>query len=416
MQFSNIKCKSMQFENIENTNLMKVTLSIVHPGLNDKGTFISENAIRNAEESIKNKPILAYILRDDEGNVEDFDTHNMDVKLVEVGNGYELKTHYVEVPIGVISESCNPRYVNIDGIEYFQCDGYVWRNYGNGAAELIEDNEFKSVSMEIQILDGEFDKHNDIYTINNYVYEGVTVLGDHVLPGIGGAKIQKYSVCTDYKDALADIYKEIYSLERKEASMETEIIKEEVQSEEVVEETTEIVEDNEQETVMETVEEAEEQVVEVEENVVEETEEEVVEEETESLDVFSNILEEVPSTLKEVANIIGEKFSAMNEELNELREFKSKIDLEELKGQVDEISNKYDLDVDTTELKEKAITKDITLEQFEKELKVLFAEKVLENGKFSKEIKEEPAKVTVTSHEEEKSIYGGLFEKHGLNK
>ena len=93
MQFSNIKCKSMQFENIENTNLMKVTLSIVHPGLNDKGTFISENAIRNAEESIKNKPILAYILRDDKGNVEDFDTHNMDVKLVEEGNGYELKTH-----------------------------------------------------------------------------------------------------------------------------------------------------------------------------------------------------------------------------------------------------------------------------------------------------------------------------------
>lgn len=412
MQFSNIKCKSMQFENIENTNLMKVTLSIVHPGLNDKGTFISENAIRNAEESIKNKPILAYILRDDEGNVEDFDTHNMDVKLVEVGNGYELKTHYVEVPIGVISESCNPRYVNIDGIEYFQCDGYVWRNYGNGAAELIEDNEFKSVSMEIQILDGEFDKHNDIYTINNYVYEGVTVLGDHVLPGIGGAKIQKYSVCTDYKDALADIYKEIYSLERKEASMETEIIKEEV-VEEVVEEATEIVENNEQETVMETIEETEEQVVEVEENVIEETEE-VVEEETESLDVFSNILEEVPSTLKEVANIIGEKFSAMNEELNELREFKSKIDLEELKVQVDEISNKYELDVDTTELKEKAITKDITLEQFEKELKVLFAEKVLENAKFSKEVKEEPAKVTVTSHEEEKSIYGGLFEKHGL--
>ena len=414
MQFSNIKCKSMQFENIENTNLMKVTLSIVHPGLNDKGTFISENAIRNAEESIKNKPILAYILRDDEGNVEDFDTHNMDVKLVEVGNGYELKTHYVEVPIGVISESCNPRYVNIDGIEYFQCDGYVWRNYGNGAAELIEDNEFKSVSMEIQILDGEFDKHNDIYTINNYVYEGVTVLGDHVLPGIGGAKIQKYSVCTDYKDALADIYKEIYSLERKEASMETEVIKEEV-VEEVVEEATEIVENNEQETVMETIEETEEQVVEVEENVIEETEE-VVEEETESLDVFSNILEEVPSTLKEVANIIGEKFSAMNEELNELREFKSKIDLEELKVQVDEISNKYELDVDTTELKEKAITKDITLEQFEKELKVLFAEKVLENAKFSKEVKEEPAKVTVTSHEEEKSIYGGLFEKHGLNK
>ena len=65
-------------------------------------------------------------------------------------------------------------------------------------------------------------------------------------------------------------------------------------------------------------------------------------------------------------------------------------------------------------IKEKAIAKDITLDQFEKVLKVLFAEKVLENGKFSKDVKEEPAKVTVTSHEEDKTIYGGLFEKHGL--
>lgn len=123
----------------------------------------------------------------------------------------------------------------------------------------------------------------------------------------------------------------------------------------------------------------------------------------------------------ELKNIVLEKFAnkeneieTIKNDLSKLQEFKSKIDLEELKGQVDEISNKYDLDVDTTELKEKAITKDITLEQFEKELKVLFAEKVLENGKFSKDVKEEPAKVTVTSHEEDKTIYGGLFEKHGL--
>ena len=104
----------------------------------------------------------------------------------------------------------------------------------------------------------------------------------------------------------------------------------------------------------------------------------------------------------------------MNDELKTLREFKSNIDLEELKCKVEEISNKYDLDVDTTELKEKAIAKDMTLEQFEKELKVLFAEKVLENGKFSKEKKEEATKVVISSHEECKTVYGGLFEKHGL--
>ena len=119
-------------------------------------------------------------------------------------------------------------------------------------------------------------------------------------------------------------------------------------------------------------------------------------------------------TLEKFENKEAE-LKTIKENLSKLQEFKSKIDLEELKGQVDEISNKYDLDVDTTELKEKAITKDITLEQFEKELKVLFAEKVLENGKFSKKVEEKPAKVVVTSVEEEpKTIYGGLFEKHGL--
>ena len=155
---------------------------------------------------------------------------------------------------------------------------------------------------------------------------------------------------------------------------------------------------------------------------MEETEEvekeEVVEEQQEAeetLDVFSGLLEEVPATLQEVVDMLVEKFATMNEELKTLREFKSDIDLKELKVQVDEISNKYDLDVDTTKLREKATTKEITLEQFEKELKVLFAEKVLENGKFSKKVEEKPAKVVVTSVEEEpKTIYGGLFEKHGL--
>ena len=192
----------------------------------------------------------------------------------------------------------------------------------------------------------------------------------------------------------------------------------EVEAEEVVEETIE-------ETVEEVVEAVEEESVEEEiadqvtEEIIEETEvveeveatEEVVED---NLDIFANLLEEVPQTLKEVADVLTEKFSAMNDELKVLREFKSNIDLMELKKQVEEVSNKYDLDVDTTELKEKAIASDITLEQFEKELKVLFAEKILENGKFSKIEKEETTKVVITSNEEINTIYGGLFEKHGL--
>ena len=416
MKFSKVPCSAKAYSLEGDSNLMKVKITVMHDGINYNGSKFTLQDMKRAEESVKNIPILGYVLRDTDGNLDDFDGHNMETRIKDSDKGFEIETYYLEKPIGVVPESCNPRYEEIDGLNHLIVDGYIWKSYSNGSYKLIENSSFKGVSMEIEVLDGNWNELENVYDITDYRYTGITVLGDMVEPAMGDTcKIQKYSACADYKDALADIYREIYSLERKEDNMEE--IKDEVivetQQEPEIEEVVESEETKEEVVEAEEVTQTEEIVEEVE--TPEETEVvEEVKEESETLDVFAELLEEVPGTLKEVADMITEKFSMINEELKILREFKSKIDLEELKGQVDEISNKYDLDVDTTELKEKAITKDITLEQFEKELKVLFAEKVLENGKFSKEVKEEPAKVTVTSHEEGKTIYGGLFEKHGL--
>ena len=416
MKFSKVPCSAKAYSLEGDSNLMKVKITVMHDGINYNGSKFTLQDMKRAEESVKNIPILGYVLRDTDGNLDDFDGHNMETRIKDSDKGFEIETYYLEKPIGVVPESCNPRYEEIDGLNHLIVDGYIWKSYSNGSYKLIENSSFKGVSMEIEVLDGNWNELENVYDITDYRYTGITVLGDMVEPAMGDTcKIQKYSACADYKDALADIYREIYSLERKEDNMEE--VKEEVvvetQQEPEIEEVVESEETKEEVVEAEEVAQTEEIVEEVE--TPEETEVvEEVKEESETLDVFAELLEEVPGTLKEVADMITEKFSMINEELKTLREFKSKIDLEELKGQVDEISNKYDLDVDTTELKEKAIAKDITLEQFEKELKVLFAEKVLENGKFSKEVKEEPAKVTVTSHEEDKTIYGGLFEKHGL--
>lgn len=413
MKFSKVPCSAKAYSLEDDSNLMKVKITVMHDGINYNGSKFTLQDMKRAEESVKNIPILGYVLRDTDGNLDDFDGHNMETRVKDSDKGFEIETYYLEKPIGVVPESCNPRYEEIDGLNHLIVDGYIWKSYSNGSYKLIENSSFKGVSMEIEVLDGHWNELENVYDITDYRYTGITILGDMVEPAMGDTcKIQKYSACVDYKEALADIYKEIYSLERKEDNMEE--VKEEVvveaqqepEVEEVIEheETKEeVVESTETEEVVEEVETTEEV------EVIEE-----VKEESETLDVFAELLEEVPGTLKEVADMITEKFSIINEELRVLREFKSDIDLKELKVQVDEISGKYDLDVDTTELKEKAIAKDITLDQFEKELKVLFAEKVLENGKFSKEVKEEPAKVTVTSHEEGKTIYGGLFEKHGL--
>lgn len=485
-----LPCQILSFSQAyeDDDDLMKVRIKVCHTGENPNGSDFSLASLTKAQPTLSNRPILAYSVFDEESfEVVDFGGHDMEHKIIENENGeYELKTRYLETPLGVINE--NHEYsLEIDeetGETYPVITGFIWKSYSNGAWKLIEQG--KGVSMEISVKSGVYNKQRKIFEIEDFSYRGITVLSDSVEPAMKGANIGKYTV-TDINNSVEMFNnklkeKEVGSLDKTvEKIVETEVADLQDEEQQIVEQIEE------------------EPVVEVEDQIVEET---PIQEFALSVD---NIRTSINSQLKdrtveatdwwgdtyqarefylcdilpsenvavvedncncynyygipyeiqgdnailkyeekvpyiqewrpknegdtvvvfekedELKNIVLEKFAnkeneieTIKNDLSQLQEFKSKIDLEELKGQVDEISGKYDLDVDTTELKEKAIAKDITLDQFEKELKVLFAEKVLENGKFSKEVKEEPAKVTVTSHEEGKTIYGGLFEKHGL--
>lgn len=485
-----LPCQILSFSQAyeDDDDLMKVRIKVCHTGENPNGSDFSLASLTKAQPTLSNRPILAYSVFDEESfEVVDFGGHDMEHKIIENENGeYELKTRYLETPLGVINE--NHEYsLEIDeetGETYPVITGFIWKSYSNGAWKLIEQG--KGVSMEISVKSGVYNKQRKIFEIEDFSYRGITVLSDSVEPAMKGANIGKYTV-TDINNSVEMFNnklkeKEVGSLDKTvEKIVETEVADLQDEEQQIVEQIEE------------------EPVVEVEDQIVEET---PIQEFALSVD---NIRTSINSQLKdrtveatdwwgdtyqarefylcdilpsenvavvedncncynyygipyeiqgdnailkyeekvpyiqewrpknegdtvvvfekedELKNIVLEKFAnkeneieTIKNDLSQLQEFKSKIDLEELKGQVDEISGKYDLDVDTTELKEKAIAKDITLDQFEKELKVLFAEKVLENGKFSKDVKEEPAKVTVTSHEEDKTIYGGLFEKHGL--
>lgn len=430
MRFSKIGCKSMSYENTSNSNLMKTTLTIVHPGINVKGTNISDSAIKFAEDSIKNKPILGYVLRDENGNIEDFDTHNVETKIVKNGSKFDIETFYMETPIGIIPESCNPRYVDIDGEIYFQVDGYIWTNYSNGAYKLVEDNEFKGVSMEIKILDGDWDDYGT-YNINKYVYEGVTILGDHTRSGIAGAKITKYSECADYKKALQDIYKEIYSLESEVESMEnqvTEVV------EEIIETIDEVVETETQEDVIEVNPEAEIETVEVEvESVItvvedEESKSEVtidedgisihIEDKTEEveeenpLEVFSILFDEIPGSLQEIAVKLHEKFNAMNKELDTLSKFKADKDRESRIVEVDKIVSEYsELTLDDIEgVRNDAIDEKLELGMFREKLASLAYAKIKENKQvYSVDNKKVIVPIIEKTEENGYEPYGGIF-------
>lgn len=426
MKFSKVPC-DMSVYSIGNDegNLMKVKIVVMHEKKNRNRTSFSMEAIEKAKESIKNVPILAYILRDTEGNVSDFDEHNMEMRLKDSKDGFEIETYYQEKPVGVIPESCNPRYEEINGINHLVVDGYIWKSYSNGADKIIKSSDSKGLSMEIEVLEGNYIEEDDIYDITDFRFLGVTCLGDHVEQGMNGtASISKYSASANYKKALEDIYKEIYNLERKEDSTMEEVKIEEiiVEETEIVEEVTEefvaeeVIEETVEENIEETqqVEEVTEEVT-VEEEVVEDTTvEEVVNEF--SLECFASILDEVPETLDEVVEKISDKFKALNIELQyanaqieELAKFKAEKDLEVLKTNVEEIANKFALDIDLTELKEKVYSNEMTLEVFERELKVLFAEKVMEE-KIKYSAKEETTKIIVKDINKPKvKPYGGIL-------
>ncbi|WP_024622594.1 hypothetical protein [Metaclostridioides mangenotii] len=202
---------------------MKVKIVVMHDKDNYNNSEFSLESIIDAEKSIKNTPILAFMLRDNEtNNPSDFDEHNMETRIVDNADGFSIETRYLEKPIGLIPESCNPRYETIDGYKYFVVDGYIWKCYSNGAYKLISENEFKNVSMEIEVSEGAYNETSQRYQISKYKYLGVTCLGDHQIPAMGDkCRISKYSEMKTYKQDLEEIYREIYKFRKEEEDLDT---------------------------------------------------------------------------------------------------------------------------------------------------------------------------------------------------
>lgn len=462
MKINSIPCTVNFSEESNHSNLLKVKLVVMHEGANRNGSSFSMQAIDMAKESLKNVPILGYILRSDDGEALDFDEHNMSINLVKGENGYELQEFYEEQVIGIIPETNDYHYELIDGVNHVCCTGYIFKSYSNGGADLVANCEYKGVSMEIAVNSGNL--INDIYHIDNYQYQAVTVLGDHVPQGMNGTcNIRKFSFNNDTKQTIENICEEIQKLnQRKEDTFMEDAKKvefEETRKEDVVEEKhlpeaeVEVVEEvkveetPEAEIVEDTV--VEEEVVEAieteetteepadedgedfackkkkkyeDEEAKEELEEEKVDEDEKeekfTLECFNVFFEEVPATLSEVCEALLDRFNSLNAELEELREFKATIQKESLIAEVDQVCAEFDFtDEEISNVKEQAYAGEITVAEFKKELFALTGMKAHANkSKFSQKEATVKSKIAVVETEKVKvsnEPYGDLFIKYG---
>ena len=448
MKFARLNSCIQSFAEVDNENLLKVKLSIQHDGANKNGTKFSLDNIKKAEKSLRNIPILAYIKRDENGKAQDFDQHNMIQRVVETDDGYDLVTTYLEKPIGVIPTETEITYEEMDGRTYLCATGYIWKRYANEGFDILMQSDQKGTSMEIEIYEGRKDKLDGLYDITDYSFLGVTCLGDDIESGMYDTTITKYAASKSYKKELADIYKEIFTLENGKEDTMTEEVKEvveaieetvveEVAVEEVVvkEETTEevveevvveeaVVEATYQEEATEEVQEVQEEVQEevpVETVEVEETVEEIKEEvvEVEKVEPSIEELVEKLGTKEIELNSLMEKICSLEDELNSLREYKVVKEKEELVAKVDTIAEKFTtLNKEEIEVvKTKVLNEGMTTEEFEKELYYLVGIKALENKSTYAATEPMGTTVRVIPVEDKKEItdeYGGLLKKYNL--
>jgi hypothetical protein len=442
-KLNSIPCDVNVYSTSEDSNLLKVKLKVVKTGTNYNGSKFSLDSIKKAEPTLFNIPILGYLKQVDEDSY-DYDGHNMITQIVEQPNGYKVTYKYLERPIGVIPESSKVEYVEEDGITYMYCDGYIWKSYANEGLGVILSSDSKGISMEIEVIDGEFDEEDYYFDITDFKYLGITVLGDDVCPAIEGACMVK-SDFSSYKAEIERICKEIYSMEHKEGESMSEqvvdnvvdvveepivdepVVDEPVQDEPIVEDTFDVTDEPvvEEPTEGEVEEPIEEDEEEVEEGIEEPTvEEEPVEEpKVESefamfeelvgvVETKEELFEAVKGKMSELANIIA----GQNEQITEMQVVVDKFNAmekerkdAELEGQVEEILAKFSIASElSTPFVEKVKAYEMTVDEFRKEIGYLYAEEQIKKAtKFSANKEKEEAEVNIGS-DVASSPYGGL--------
>ena len=412
-----IPSKISNFE-FDEGRFVKCSLDVCHDGGNYNGSWFDKDVIeRCAYKSLAYTPILANVYYDEDWEEYLVGGHDMDISLVEDEDGFDIDVFYLERPVGFVPPDTpiemvyNPE----DGKNHLKAYCVIWKKYSEQLLNIMEEcNGELSVSMEIEALDTQVSQETGDVIINDFVFQGITILGTCNPPAMQGAKIKTFSK-NNIKIEIEQMIKE-YSADKggeimeENKKFEDEVV-EEVQEQPVEEETVEEVEDEVQET-----EEVEEQVEE--EQPVEETQE-VVEESTDEYSLLQNKYVELEASfnqLKEEYSMLESKLNSM-QDYEELKAFKEQYDRAEYESEVEEVAQMFGLKAEEVEeLKSKALNKEITVEQFKEKLALKYAMNQLAKKPKVEDSSSEMSIIDENEVELSDKPYGGYFEKYKNKK
>lgn len=336
--FSNVKPSTV------NHSFDEAEVRIACLGDNANGSSFSEESFMKALPSLKNIPIVA-LYKEDEDNFGGHETS------YEIKDG-DFKVVYNTHPFGVIHESAKQWYemVEENGVakKYLVSECLLWKR--QKSYDLVKEKGKFSVSMEIEVLRGNFEKGSSIYHIDDFIFTAIAVLGEGVAPCFKSAEIKLFSNNEEYTEML-QAYKQ-FGLETFKGGDD---VKEDVN---IVEETiVEEVEESAIEDVVEdtVVEETKEEEVTVDNTVSEESNEDVQEESQEDVQDAEEPQVNYESMYNELQVEYGKVVAELEEtkkEFTRLKEFEKKILEEERKENEDKIFAKFSMLEDNDEFKD----------------------------------------------------------------
>jgi len=336
--FSNVKPSTV------NHSFDEAEVRIACLGDNANGSSFSEESFMKALPSLKNIPIVA-LYKEDEDNFGGHETS------YEIKDG-DFKVVYNTHPFGVIHESAKQWYemVEENGVakKYLVSECLLWKR--QKSYDLVKEKGKFSVSMEIEVLRGNFEKGSSIYHVDDFIFTAIAVLGEGVAPCFKSAEIKLFSNNEEYTEML-QAYKQ-FGLETFKGG---DNVKEDVNivEETIVEEVEEsAIEDVAEDTV---VEETKEEEVTVDNTVSEESNEDVQEESQEDVQDAEEPQVNYESMYNELQVEYGKVVAELEEtkkEFTRLKEFEKKILEEERKENEDKIFAKFSMLEDNDEFKD----------------------------------------------------------------
>lgn len=153
--------------------MLKLKIRIFHTGLNRNGSFVSEEAAKEAMSTIKNRPVLAAIHQLDNGEW-DFEGHNFEIITNEDG---EEEINYIEKQVGSFDES-EPFFEYDEELDKTYICSYAYISEGyTRAADIIRQKKGTKNSVELSIDEFSYNAKEHYLSLDKFYVSASTLLG-----------------------------------------------------------------------------------------------------------------------------------------------------------------------------------------------------------------------------------------------